>query len=193
MSDWKSRLREKLEPILKDEPDPRPQLSAYHDMPCALFHYPPEDEFAVRAELGLLKTRLEEVGKRITTISLAACLDDALRREDTSLEKIGEAERGAGLPAAIETVHTILEQYSPLPDVVLERMPKDADPLKEIVFITRAGALFPVYQISALLEQMMGKVQIPTVLFYPGALVGPATLSFLGVVESTPRYRLRIF
>ena len=35
-------------------------------MPFAIFRYPPEDEFAVRKELSLLKTRLEQTGKRVT-------------------------------------------------------------------------------------------------------------------------------
>ena len=37
---WKDRLKNELEGIL-GEPDPRARLSAYHDMPSAIFHYPP--------------------------------------------------------------------------------------------------------------------------------------------------------
>jgi hypothetical protein len=47
MSDWRERLTQQLEPALR-LPDPRTQISAYHDMPYAIFRYPPEDEFAVR-------------------------------------------------------------------------------------------------------------------------------------------------
>ena len=75
--DWKTRLTLKLEPILK-EADPRPQISAYHDMPYAIFRYPPEDEFAVRREVTLLRTRLEQAGKRVTSVSLAECMAAAL-------------------------------------------------------------------------------------------------------------------
>ena len=38
------RLKQNLEPIL-ELPDPRQRISAYHDMPYALFRYDPEDEF----------------------------------------------------------------------------------------------------------------------------------------------------
>ena len=69
MSDWRERLADKLEPVLRSR-DPRPDISAYHDMPYAIFRYPPEDEFAVRQEVALLRTRLEQAGKRVTTISL---------------------------------------------------------------------------------------------------------------------------
>ena len=60
MSDWKERLTKTLEPILRQS-DPRPEISAYHDMPYAIFRYPPEEEFAVRQEVALLTTRLEQL------------------------------------------------------------------------------------------------------------------------------------
>ena len=40
MNDWKRRLTDILEPILQ-LPDPRPKISAYDDMPYAIFQYPP--------------------------------------------------------------------------------------------------------------------------------------------------------
>ena len=59
MSDWKQRLTRDLEAILREE-DPRPKISAYHNMPYAIFRYPPDAEFALRAEVSLLRTRLEK-------------------------------------------------------------------------------------------------------------------------------------
>ena len=53
--------------------------------------------------------------------------------------------------------------------LVAERIPDDADPLRDVVFIVRAGALFPMYRTSSLLEQLKGKVHVPAVLFYPGS------------------------
>ncbi|NCC28297.1 MAG: DUF1788 domain-containing protein, partial [Gammaproteobacteria bacterium] len=55
MPDWKERLTRQLEPVLM-QPDPRQQLSAYHDMPYAIFRYPPEEEFGVRRQVSLLRT-----------------------------------------------------------------------------------------------------------------------------------------
>ena len=75
MNDWEQRLRRDLEPILRSD-DPRPQISAYHDMPYAIFRYPPEEEFAVRQEVTLLKTRLEQRGKLVTSISLSEQSED---------------------------------------------------------------------------------------------------------------------
>lgn len=192
MSDWKQRLTDSLERALK-QADPRPEVSAYHDMPYAIFHYPPEAEFELRAEVSLLKTRLEEGGKRVTMISLAECLGTALEAEGMETESLAEAERSVGVEKTIETMHEVLSDYQPLDQLVLARMPTDADPLCDIVFIMRAGSLFPIYRTSSLLEQLMGKVQVPSILFYPGELEGAAGLRFMGVLDADHNYRPRIF
>jgi hypothetical protein len=184
------RLTKDLEPILS-LPDPRPKISAYHDMPYAIFHYPPADEFALRKQVSQLKTRLELKGKRVVTISLAECLDAAMRAE-RPLEDWFQAERELGTDAVVETVHAVLSDYQPLVELVAERMPQDADPLHDIVFILRTGALFPVYRTFALLEQLKGRVKAPTILFYPGDLDGAAGLRFMGVLEAEHNYRPKI-
>jgi BREX protein BrxB len=190
--DWQTRLTQKLEPVLR-ESDPRPQISAYHDMPCAIFRYPPEDEYALRKQVTLLRTRLEQTGKRVTVVSLAECMTAALAAKDLDGVALAEAERSAGLTATIETVHTVLSEYEPLDELVVQRIPEGADPLRDIAFIVRAGALFPVYRTSALLEQLKGKVQIPAVLFYPGELDGAAGLRFMGITDPEHNYRPKIF
>ena len=96
MTEWKDRLMGQLEPVLK-QTDPRPAISAYHDMPYAIFRYPPEDEFAVRQETALLRTRLEQSGKRVTSISLSACMYEALEAEGLGTEALAEAEKTVGL------------------------------------------------------------------------------------------------
>jgi hypothetical protein len=192
MTDWQGRLTTQLEPVLK-QVDPRPHISAYHDMPYAIFRYPPEEEFAVRQELALLRTRLEQSGKRVTTISLAACMHEALNAEGLDTATLVEAEKSVGLEATVETIHQVLSEYQPLDSLVAARIPADADPRRDVVFIVRAGALFPIYRTSSLLEQMKGKVHVPAVLFYPGELDGAAGLRFMGVLEAEHNYRPKIF
>ena len=62
----------------------------------------------------------------------------------------------------VETIHEVLSSYEPLDALVADRIPSDADPLRDIVFIVRAGALFPIYHTSSLLEQLKGKVVMVT-------------------------------
>ena len=192
MTDWKNRLIHELEPILM-QPDPRPSISAYHDMPYAIFRFPPEEEFAVRQETSLLKTRLEQVGKRVTSISLAECMQEALELEGLDAEALANAEKTVGLDSTIETIHQVLSQYRPLDSLVAGRIPEDADPLRDVIFIVRAGALFPIYRTSSLLEQLKGKVHVPAVLFYPGELDGSTGLRFMGLLDAEHNYRPKIF
>ncbi len=192
MSDWRTRLTQRLEPDLRLA-DPRTQISAYHDMPYAIFHYPPEDEFVVRQETSLLKTRLEQIGKRMTVISLADCLAEALDAEGMGPDILVETEASVGLDATVETVFEILSEYQPLDDLVARRVPEDAEPQRDVVFIVRAGALFPLYRTSALLEQLKGKLHVPAILFYPGLLDGAAGLRFMGVLDAEHNYRPKIY
>jgi hypothetical protein len=191
MSDLEHRLKNSLEPVLESA-DPRERISAYHDMPYALFRYAPEEEFALRQHVTLLETRLTQKGKRIWRISLAECLDEAMRSQ-RPLEEWFAAEREQGVDTMVETVHAVLSEYTPLVDLVAARMPADPDPLKDVVFILRTGALFPVYRTFSLLEQLKGRVRVPTVLFYPGDLDGAAGLRFMGVLDAEHNYRPKIF
>ena len=191
MSDLEQRIKQNLEPVL-ELPDPRPRISAYHDMPYALFRYDPDEEFELRKQVALLETRLSQNGKRVRRISLAECLDEAMRSQ-RPLEEWFEAERELGVEKIVETIHAVLSDYSPLVDLVSMRMPENPDPLRDIVLILRTGSLFPVYRTFSLLEQLKGRVQVPTVLFYPGDLDGAAGLRFMGVLDAEHNYRPKIF
>ncbi|MBS0339219.1 MAG: DUF1788 domain-containing protein [Proteobacteria bacterium] len=191
MSHLEHRIKQDLEPALELS-DPRQRISAYHDMPYALFRYAPEEEFDLRKQVTLLDTRLSQKGKRIHRISLAECLDEAMRSQ-RPLEEWFTAEREQGVETVVETIHSVLSEYSPLVDLVAARMPLDSDPLRDIVFIMRAGALFPMYRTFSLLEQLKGRVLVPTILFYPGDLDGAAGLRFMGVLDAEHNYRPKIF
>ena len=193
MSDLVDRLTKRLEPLLR-QPDPRPQISAYHDMPYAIFRYEPDDEWLLRHELSLLRTRLEqECAKRITVVSLADCFREALATDGISADELAQAERTAGLDACIDTVHLVLTEAQPLDELVVSKLPADCDPTRDILFIVRTGALFPMYRTSALLEQLMGRFEVPAVLFYPGQLAGTNGLRFMGILEPEHNYRPLIF
>jgi hypothetical protein len=191
MTDFEKRLRNDLEPLLSS-PDPREKISAYHDMPYALFRYDPEQEFSLRRGITMLTTRLTQKGKRVTRISLAQCLRAAITSE-RSLEDWYEAERGGTVEETVQTITNILEERAPLVDLVAKQMPTAPDPRADVVLINRTGALFPVYRTFSLLEQLKGRVFVPTILFYPGDLDGASGLRFMGVLDAEHNYRPKIF
>jgi hypothetical protein len=181
MSELELRLKRDLEPILE-----------LADLPYAHFRYEPDEEFDLRRQVTLLETRLTQKGKRVERISLAECLDEAMSSQ-RPLEDWFAAEREQGTDTIVETVHSVLSEYAPLVDLVAKRMPDRPNPLHDIVFIVRTGALFPVYRTFSLLEQLKGRVSVPTVLFYPGDLDGAAGLRFMGVLDAEHNYRPKIF
>jgi hypothetical protein len=191
LSDFIDRLKRHLEPVLAAI-DPRPAISAYHDMPYALFRYDPQDEFSLRRELTMLCTRLEQRGKRVLRISLAHCLVESMEAVQP-LNDWYEAERRHGTDVVVDTIHATLAEHAPLVDLVAQRMPDDPDTFADDVLINRTGALFPAYRTFSLLEQLKGRVVVPTVLFYPGTLDGAAGLRFMGVLDAEHNYRPKIF
>ena len=192
LHEWKARLTNGLEPLLS-LPDPRPRISAYDNLPFAIFLYPPEQEFAVRIEVARLATRLGNKGKRITLVSLSERFWSALEREGYTIEDLTEAERDVGWKAMADSLNDILRRSQPLEDLVAELVPDDAKPERDVVLVVRAGALFPFYRTSTLLENLHGLVHVPTVLFYPGTLEGPAGLRFMGTMDPEHNYRPKIF
>jgi hypothetical protein len=88
-----------------------------------------------------------------------------------------------------------LGEYAPLIDLVMDKIPpkQEQDPMHDLIWLTRAGALYPVYRTSSLLEQLKGQVIAPCILFYPGETEGAAGLRFMGVLEAEHNYRPRIF
>jgi len=190
VSDLLERLS-RLEAILASA-DPRPSISSYHNMPYALFWYDPAEEFELRRQVALLQTRLEQAGKRVVRISLAECLHEAMVTVQP-LEDWYEAERRVGVSKIVDTIHDVLAEACPLVDLVAKRIPAGVEPERDIVFMTRTGALFPVYRASPLLEQLAGRVIVPAVLFYPGTLDGPVGLKFMGVLDADHNYRPKVF
>ena len=185
------RITGDLEPILA-LPDPRPKISAYHSMPYAIFRYDPKDEFELRAQVGMLQTRLEQRGKRVTRISLAECLDVAMRSE-RALEDWFEVEREMGTETVVDTVHDVLSDGGLLERLVTERMPLDADPAPRHRLHPANGGSVPGVSHVHAARAAPRPSDVPTVLFYPGDLEGPAGLQFMGVLQAEHNYRSRIF
>jgi hypothetical protein len=140
-----------------------------------------------------LRLWLQAEERRIecASISLADLFWESLR-ESGWLDTLIAQEREAGrddtrLRGVYESVAEILMQPPTLPDRVIARL-KDHAP-RTTVFLYRAGALYPAYRTSALLDQLRGRVTIPVVLLYPGRLVGDFGLSFMGRAEPAYGYR----
>jgi hypothetical protein len=185
-------LKDRIRMLEDDLTAPDLRISAYHDMPFAIVHYDLAEELEVRAEVGLLVTRLRRHhGKEVVEISLANLMFEAIQSE-IGLDNLFSGEESDGLERTVDTVHNILTDLQPLDRVVVERL-RGRDPKTTVAILTRADALFPAFRTSALLENMRGQIHVPTILLYPGVLEGTVGLRFMGVCEADHNYRPKIY
>jgi Domain of unknown function (DUF1788) len=191
-----SSLRQRIELLEADLKAVPPRISVYHDLPFAILRYEPTEEWELRREARLLATRLEAFGKEVHSIPMSALLWLAIE-ETEGLEAVVGLERERGYLAAQEQVTTYLSDrdWRPLADLVAGRL-APYDPVKSIVFLTRVAAMAPgLYHMSKLLDQLQGKTQVTTILFYPGSIEGTTGLRFMDLKdrEALGNYRVKIY
>lgn len=194
-----SSLAERFELLERDLVARPPRISAYHDLPFAIFRYDPEEEFECRKLIRLRVVGLEQDHRRrVTCISLASLVWKGIRATEGVAAIVSE-ERELGFERAQKTVGTLLADtdFAPLPDLIADRM-KGLDPEVDIVFLVRAGGLAPaIYRCARLLDEMHRRTFVPMILFYPGSLEGTSGLRFFDMQDredtGTYNYRVRIY
>ena len=191
-----SSLKERIEWLERDLPPNPPRFKIHDDLPFAILRYDPEEEWDLRREARHLATRLSNRGIDVTFVSLADLLWDAIDRAE-GLQALVRVERERGFQVAQEQANTYLsdDDFAPLPRLLAEKLAR-LHPEREMCFLIRAASLAPeIYHISKLLEEMQGKTQVPTILFYPGQLVGTNSLRFMGLPDREPliAYRVKIY
>ena len=163
--------------------------------PYSLYVYEPEEELAARRDMTDLSAYLTANGADVAAISLADLFWDAID-ESGFYDDIIETERdNPGDPWALkqvhESLHEILTGEPSLADRVIAAV--DDKPPGCAVILYRAGALYPVFRTSALLDDLRERLKRPVVLLYPGHVIEPYGLRFMGKCEPTHSYRAKIF
>lgn len=183
-----------LESDLRSHP---PRHYIYNDLPFAVFCYPPHQEWEMRREMQLLKTRLEKDKHwQVTLISLAELVWQSV--DDTEgMDAIIVLEKSSGFQTAQSQVYEYLSDpdWRPLPDLLAERL-SQLDPKKDLVFLWRAGSLAPeMYRVSTLLDKMKGRTSVSCVLFMPATSDESEGLRFMGLADLEPRgsYHTKIY
>ena len=193
-------LQQRLELLEADLKATPPAFTMSTDLPFAIFRYDPfqpsESEWTLRRELRLLATRVElDAGKRVHRLSLATLFWRSIE-ESEGIEALVELERSWGFQAAEEQVSNYLTDpdWRSLPELLAEAT-ADMNSERDLLFLYRAAVFAPsAYRISALLEQMMGRMKVPTVLFYPGTW--RESLNYMGLRrddEPLGSYRVKIY
>jgi len=173
----------------------------FHDRggepPYLLYVYPPAEEWVVRRDLKELQLWLEapDQSVRCAAISLADLFWQALEAEGWIDELIAQETDADGdetvLPDIFRSVSEILRLPPSLPDRVAAVVEEFGDE-RTSVFLYRAGALFPAYRTSTLIDDLRGRVRLPVTLLYPGGIVGDYGLKFMDRTEPAYGYRALI-
>ncbi len=193
-------LKDRIDLLEQDLKSTPPAFTMSLDLPFAIFRYDPkqpsENEWIMRREMKLLATRVEETtGKNVVLLSLADLYWKSIT-ESEGLDAIVELEKMSGFIAAEDQVSTYLSDtdWRPLPRLLIEET-HDFNHLTTIIFLYRAGVFAPSsYRLSSLLEQMMGNMKVPAVLFYPGTWIN--SLNYMGLRNndtSLGSYRVKIY
>jgi Domain of unknown function (DUF1788) len=188
-----------LESDLKAVP---PRINVYHDLPFAIMRYDPTDEWELRREIKLLATRLEAAGKEIHVIPMSELLWSALelvhqKDDEEGLEAIIDLEKDRGYEEAQRQVTTYLSNkvWVPLWDLLATRL-TSINPKNSVVFLTRVAVMSPgIFNMSMLLDKMLGKTEVTTILFYPGTIAGTTALRFMNLKDrdALGNYRVKIY
>lgn len=164
------------------------------DAPYILYVYPPTDEFAIRRELGELRMWLKAKEVTCQPVSLADLFWQALEESGWLESVIQEERRASNDPARLEGVYEsvgeVLRESPTLPERVVAALDGRGD--RTVAFLYRAGALYPAYRTSALLDDLRYRINLPVTLLYPGRLVGSFGLRFMDKCEPAYGYRATI-
>lgn len=164
------------------------------EAPYILYVYPPAEEFVIRRELGELCMWLKAKEVACLPVSLADLFWQALE-EQGWLDSVIQEERRAsndpsGLERVYESVGEVLRESPTLPERVIAELDGSGD--RTAAFLYRAGALYPAYRTSGLLDNLRSRINLPVILLYPGRLVGSFGLRFMDKCEPAYGYRAMI-
>ncbi|MDZ7703661.1 MAG: BREX protein BrxB domain-containing protein [Trueperaceae bacterium] len=187
-----SRGLAELAPILQRNPR---DIDDYAANPFGVLVYDPKDEFALRSSLDALAKRLQDQRSvRIVSFAdlLVDVLDEQIEHERSSYDALYELETFDGFTEFASKLTTILDTQHHLDDKIAAAA-EGLDETRDVLFLVRAGILFPFYHVSPVLERLGQRTRVPTVLCYPGGREGVTGLRFLNVQDALRGYRQRIF
>jgi BREX protein BrxB len=175
-----SYLKENLKTLEEDLVAHPLRISAYHDLPFAIFRYDPEEEYELRKQLRLISFGLEQnYSKRVRFISLARLVWKIVS-EYQGFDYLYKVERERGFEAGQTHVHNLISspKFRPIVDELLATL-KGLSPVTDVAFLVRSGGFAPaIYRCSVLLDELHSKTMVPIVLFYPGTAERATDLSF---------------
>lgn len=189
---------------LTDEGGPR--ISTMRNYRFAILVYAPQEEYVLRQQMQWLTHELTAQGWNVANIDLNQLLLQRLRQEEAEvMDSIVSREHRLYRRNPDRALNHLKEKIAPYvegptgiaQDIITEidrfvaDHPIAAD--RTVIFLRRAGALYPFLRSSALLKHLDGKTRnLPVVLLYPGERKDQS-LAFMGELPGDRDYRPRIY
>lgn len=184
-----------------------PQISIVKNYNFAILPYAPDREFWLRKQIHGLCSDLRDAGWTTGTVALHGLLLARLRQEgDDYIGSLIRREKRAwrphdpwcGLNLLKEKIVNVIEGPDGIAADVVRAiqaiLEENAAAERTVIFLGRAGALYPFLRTSALLKHIAGQARnVPIVLLYPGKVVSESGLSFMGLLPADRDYRPRIY
>jgi BREX protein BrxB len=176
------------------------RIALMSNLPFAILRYEPdktgESEWELRKRVRLLANKLEAHGFRVHQFSMADFLWRAID-ESEGMAAIVKLEQERGFETAQRQINLLMSDpdFAPLPEMLAEKL-SELNPKRDIVFLMRLAAFTPsIYHASKLLEEMMDRTDVPTIMFYPGGLEGHTGLRFMNIEgrDALGNYRVKIY
>lgn len=201
-------LKEKVEELKRDLLNPNGlQISTMNNYSFAILQYGPAEEFLMRELINELVNEMRQYGWRVKNVDLFDLMIKRLKSEndEETIKELIDGEKRLfkrkGITRSLkyleQTMVADLEESEGIAsDVIkeIELLVGDSDPSQTLIFISRAGALYPFYRTSGLLRYLDGKTSnVPVILLYPGSRLGVTSLSFMDKHQPDSDYRPRIY
>ncbi len=201
-------FRSAVHSLRQDLAEDGAHISVVRNYNFAILPYPPEEEFKLRQEIDRLGRELVDRGWAIGAIQLHKLLLARLESlepdfiqsmidREKRLSKAADPWRG--LRALKEKVANLIEGETGLAQDVIREVRRYLEesgrgPERTVIFLQRAGALYPFLRTSGLLKHLTGRTEnAPVILLYPGTVGADNALSFMGVLPPDHDYRCRIY
>lgn len=184
-----------------------PRISTMRNYRFAILPYDPRQEFELRSHIRKLSDEIKGMGWNVLAISLKRILINRLKFEDSRVldgiirreYRLFQNEPQRALSYLKDKITAHIEEPDGIASAVIKLISDFADEHPDeaertLIFIGRAGALYPFFRSSALLKYIDGKTRnIPVVLLYPGERRDLSALSFMGELDADRDYRPRIY
>jgi len=154
------------------------------EIPFYIVTYPPNQENEASKYIKKLTQKLKLIGISTLNIDLFDLIIEIMQ-EENKLSRILEVETRFPKKKFIENLKRVLDINSKIIPKISKQI---SETYSKVVFLTGAGECFPIFRSHYILKNLESKINIPTILFFPGIYDGKS-LNLFGKMKDGNHYR----